>query len=325
MAEYKDIRGLRVKYLSADPSNPETGEVWYNSSSATLKTYIMAPGTVAAGGAPGGSGGKSQLGGCGTVTAGLMFGGEPTTTATEEYNGTAWANVNAAPTGGTDMGSAGTQTSGLWVGGTGTTGNSYEYDGTNWGSTATLGTAVRFAVGTCGTQTAAMLTGGYLTPGTPTNIMQSYDGSSWTTIPQTFPTGNATPGFRTSGIQTAIVAAGGPVPSGNNVATELWDGSSWTAVNNLGIGLSAGTQQGTTSATVLMSGHPASPPSYGVEIQTWDGTDWSTSPATLSTGRAQACGGGTTASMFIANGAPGVDATEIYTGPALATRTLTTS
>jgi len=35
-------------------------------------------------------------------------------------------------------------------------------------------------------------------------------------------------------------------------------------------------------------------------------------------------GGGTTASMFVANGAPSVDATEVYTGPALATKTLTT-
>ena len=30
MAGYNEIRGLRVKYLSADPSNAEDGQVWYN-------------------------------------------------------------------------------------------------------------------------------------------------------------------------------------------------------------------------------------------------------------------------------------------------------
>ena len=86
MAGYNTIRGLRVKYLSTNPGNPESGEVWYNSVAGNLKLYRLAPGTVAAGGSPGGNSGKTQLGGCGTVTAGLMFGGEPATGATEEYN-----------------------------------------------------------------------------------------------------------------------------------------------------------------------------------------------------------------------------------------------
>jgi len=37
MAGYNEIRGLRVKYLSADPSNAEDGQVWYNSTSGTLR------------------------------------------------------------------------------------------------------------------------------------------------------------------------------------------------------------------------------------------------------------------------------------------------
>ena len=37
MAGYNEIRGLRVKYLSADPSNPEDGQVWYNSTTGTLR------------------------------------------------------------------------------------------------------------------------------------------------------------------------------------------------------------------------------------------------------------------------------------------------
>ena len=41
MADYQDIRGLRVKYLSADPGDPASGEVWYNSTTATLKTRLL--------------------------------------------------------------------------------------------------------------------------------------------------------------------------------------------------------------------------------------------------------------------------------------------
>jgi hypothetical protein len=37
MAGYNEIKGLRVKYLSADPSNAENGQVWYNSTSGNLR------------------------------------------------------------------------------------------------------------------------------------------------------------------------------------------------------------------------------------------------------------------------------------------------
>ena len=52
MAGYNEIRGLRVKYLSADPSNAEDGQVWYNSTSGNLRVAgILAAGTWASGGA----------------------------------------------------------------------------------------------------------------------------------------------------------------------------------------------------------------------------------------------------------------------------------
>ena len=318
MSTYRELYGYRVEVLSSNPPSPKEGEVWYNSTTGQLKGYVLSPGSIAAGGNPGGNGGKTQLGGCGSVTAGLIFAGEPATTATEEYNGTSWTNVNALPTGGTDVGSAGIQTAALCIGGTNTTDKTFHYDGTNWTNGGNLNTAMRFAVGSCGTQTAAMLTGGYQTPpGTPSAIMQSYDGSSWTTIPQTYPVSADTPAFRTSGTQTAIISAGG---SGSNTNSKNWDGTSWTANNPLVSGVSAQVQQGTQTATLVATGHPG----YGTGLQEWDGTNWSTNPATFSTGRSQAAGGGTTASMFVANGAPSVDATEVYTGPALATKTLTT-
>ena len=38
MADYKGIKGFKVQSLASDPSAP-VGQVWYNSTSATLKFY----------------------------------------------------------------------------------------------------------------------------------------------------------------------------------------------------------------------------------------------------------------------------------------------
>jgi hypothetical protein len=58
------------------------------------------------------------LGGVGTQTAALGFGGEPTTGATEEYDGTSWtSNPTGLNTARNDIGGAGTQTAALAFGG----------------------------------------------------------------------------------------------------------------------------------------------------------------------------------------------------------------
>jgi hypothetical protein len=37
MADYKGIKGFKVQYLSADPSDPIIGQTWYNDTSKDLK------------------------------------------------------------------------------------------------------------------------------------------------------------------------------------------------------------------------------------------------------------------------------------------------
>ena len=32
MSKYNELNGLKVRYLSADPSNSQNGQVWYNST-----------------------------------------------------------------------------------------------------------------------------------------------------------------------------------------------------------------------------------------------------------------------------------------------------
>ena len=58
---------------------------------------------------------RKRLAGCGTQTAALAFGGlvPPSTTATEEYNGSSWTAGGALTTARRDFAGAGTQTAGL--------------------------------------------------------------------------------------------------------------------------------------------------------------------------------------------------------------------
>jgi hypothetical protein len=50
MADYKGIKGFKVQYLSADPSNPIIGQTWYNDTSKDLKyTGATAAGAWATG------------------------------------------------------------------------------------------------------------------------------------------------------------------------------------------------------------------------------------------------------------------------------------
>ena len=37
MATYKNINGSPIQYLESDPANPVLGQVWFNSTSKTLK------------------------------------------------------------------------------------------------------------------------------------------------------------------------------------------------------------------------------------------------------------------------------------------------
>ena len=95
MATYKTIRGLRVKYLSADPAGAEDGQVWYNSTTGKLRIDGIA---LAASWASGGNLGtaRQRAGSLGTSqTSAMSFGGvaaPPNGTIraeSETYNGTA--------------------------------------------------------------------------------------------------------------------------------------------------------------------------------------------------------------------------------------------
>jgi len=39
MATYITLHGIQIETIAGDPANPVEGQVWYNSTTATLKGY----------------------------------------------------------------------------------------------------------------------------------------------------------------------------------------------------------------------------------------------------------------------------------------------
>jgi hypothetical protein len=166
MAEYINIKGQSIEVVASDPANPTIGQIWYNSTSNTLKGGgVTTVGAWATGGNLNTATQNNSA--CGTQTAALKFGGQDTvpvkTGATEEYNGTSWTSSNPLNLAREGIGSAGTQTAGLAFGGSipPVTGATEEYDGTSWTSNPTSLNTARVNLGEAGTQTAALAFGGF--------------------------------------------------------------------------------------------------------------------------------------------------------------------
>src|SRR5210317_1713003 len=100
MANYSDIRGYRVKYLSSDPTlNTSTeGQVWYNSTSGSLKSLVQIKAWSAGGNM---TNPRYFSGGVGEQNTMLGITGQQATsmtTSTEEYNGFSWSSGGAVGT-----------------------------------------------------------------------------------------------------------------------------------------------------------------------------------------------------------------------------------
>ena len=161
---------------------------------------------------------------------------------------------------------------------------SFEYNGSTWSAGGTMGTG-RYTQDGDGIQTAAFICGGQLNPPiTPTNATEEYDGTSWTAGGNLNQARNR---IRAAGTQTAGLALGGsgyPLSVGPiGASSEEYDGSSWTAGNTINTPrYSAGAGGSQTSA--LLFGGTASP-AFSSATEKYDGTSYSTSPATLANGR----------------------------------------
>ena len=330
MSTFKEIRGTLIKSLSSDPSPAVNGDIWYNSTSQTLKGVQQVAAWASGGNL---STGRGRLGGAGTQTSGVVFGGysspltPDTTGATEEYNGSAWTGGGALPQAKMGIASAtsGSQTAALgWAGrftpapypSPNTFYNTTEqYNGSSWTSGGTYPISGVGMAGT-GTQTAAL---GFA-QGTPDYgaVTASYNGSTWTAVNSMNTARSYIAGF---GTQTAAIATGGNPQPSQNTTVESWDGTNWTTVNSYTTGRGEAGASGVQTSGLLFGGYNNTASVAATE--SYDGTNWS-AQTSLATARHYLAGFGTSSSALAAGGNSSKTNTEEYT-EAATTQTFTTS
>jgi len=278
-----------ARYNLASATNaPQTAGLAFGSAGSPDTTTEEYNGTswTAGGGL---NTGRGFLGGAGTQTAGLGFGGYAggDVNNVEEYNGTSWTAVTAMPSARRQMGGVGLQTAALSIGAYGSPSDlnvTEEYDGTNWTSGGTYPQVIK-DVKAAGIQTNSLAFGG-TPPPSKTTLTTNYDGTSWTTKPSMATARTAHFG---AGTASAAFAAGGltgapPGPSSTAFteeftrSTNVITGAAWASAANMntarGLLASAGTTQ---NAQLGAGGYSPAAPSNNTwaNVEEYNGTSWS--------------------------------------------------
>ena len=263
-------------------SHPTTTEI-YDSTS-----FASSPATIANGRMSGtGAGTGSGLAG----TTGIIQGGAPGGTPTEEFNTSILAVTAAAWASGGNMntarramsGGAGTATAGLVAGGyiTNFSNATEEYNGSSWSNGGNYPASKYYAM-IAGTQTAGLGVGG----GDPVVAETcEYNGSSWTDV------GNAPESRKMmgrSGTQTAALFAGGN--DGPNAAVAeafTYDGSSFTNITDLPSNRGSGHVSGGSQTASVHAAGSLGPPGYTDTTVEWNGSAWGAGGTHLFSGQSQ--------------------------------------
>ena len=333
MTTYKDIRGTHIVTVTADPPAPVNGQMWYNSTEQVMKGFTSNP-VGAWASSPALNTGRVELGGAGTSTAALMFGGDasPVVNNTELFNGSSYsevANLNMARA---TLGAAGKlNTAALAFGGyDGTPGYQNEtetWNGSSWTEVANLNQA-RAQLAGCGTNTAAIGFGGRKDSGATEEEFagtETWNGSSWTEVADLNTARQLLAG---SGTNTSALAYGGvdyhPSPA-YKTETESWNGSAWTEVADLnaarynwqGIGAS-------NTSALAVAGYTGTANSGLVEE--WNGTAWTETTNVSDDGNAYGSAGTAEAALISGgNGRSPSASSEAWTAPVTSTVTFTAS
>ena len=281
MADYKNIKGFNIQYLDSDPPNPIEGQMWFNSTTQTLKGAEVggaSAGTWASGGTVNTA--RTHGGGAGdSNSAAIFFGGQgapgnTTVALTENYNGTAWTEV------------------------------------------ADMNQAAHYISGT-GSSTAAIVAGGNRssTPGGDYSVnAETWNGSSWTEVANLNVGRNGVALFGTS---TSAIGASGATPAVSPVYAlnvEQWNGSAWTEIAEVNTGGYGASAAGTSvSAGLKIGGENPALPNEQLSTESWNGSAW-TQVADMSTTRSWNWSGGTSTDALVSGGQGQTVNTEAFNG-----------
>jgi len=225
---------------------------------------------------------KGYYGGGGTLTAGIIMGIGASSTDSYHYDGTNWTAGGTMNRGASQGSYAGLQTDGISFGGTPPTTATEHYNGTTWTNYPAMGTARYALAGASGTASAAMGSGGEVTPQTnvteefnnTANIITAAAWSSGTNFPTTS-SAVAGAGPRDAAIGIGGYPAGSP-PTGKSFE---YDGTSWSAeatlnsnTGTLGVNAATGTQ---TAVINAQNGPGPAPPYVYSAAGEYDGSSWS--------------------------------------------------
>ena len=160
----------------------------------------------------------------------------------------------------------------------------------SWASGGSLNTTRALGLGS-GTQTAALMAGGYTSPPYSAKTeTELYNGSSWTEVAD-LNTGKS--GIMGGGTQTSAIGASGST-------AESWNGSAWTEVADLNTSRSGGGGVGQSSSAAFVFGGYIGPPRSAAAEQ-WNGSSW-TEVGDLNSAKDEQASVGTTTSALSVGG-----------------------
>ena len=314
MATYKEIQGEAVINTSSDITSGE-GQVYYNTTGNTFSLAVATPSTGVWSTGGNLTTARYQLGGAGTQTAGLGFGGNPPipgSNATEEYDGTSWTsgnNMNTARRLITVGSGFGTQTAGLAVNGLVSSKSSAveEYDGTSWSEVNSTNTT-RYSAGISGIQTNAIYFGGDTNPPPGGSAAtEAYDG---TTFSATSNLGTARQALSGSGTASAALACAGYIPPNTQTLTEEFNksavvttGAAWASSGNMNTARGYVAGFGLQTAAVAAAGYNGTARTSNVEE--YNGSTWTNATALPSTFAYGSGAGIETAGLYFGGTVPG--------------------
>jgi len=329
MTTYKTIRGTHIVSVTSDPPAPVNGQMWYNSTTRTLKGFTSNPaGTWAT--TSNLNTARFQLGGSGkSSTAALAFGGSPPDAPsskhqTESWNGSSWTEVNDLNTGRANGVGIGTYTSAIYSGGDGLSGTTETWNGSSWSNVTSSPFSGNSSGGAGADSEDALVFGG--SPQGSTAAALHWNGSSWTAAPSM----NTARG-NLSGVgatYTAALGVGGFTnPSTRKTEVEKYDGSSWTEVSDINTARGGLSSSGEVTSGLAYGGDAS--PATG-KTENWNGSSW-TETGDLNTARAYLMNSGSgsdSTAAVVAGGTvsgPEFNASEQFVSPTTSTVTFTVS
>jgi|TARA_R100000482_G_C5103861_1_gene137019 hypothetical protein len=351
VATYYDIFGQKIQYISSDPTNVATGQVWYNSTTNVAKLRGVTA-AAAWSSTTDRNNAMNNGAGAGTVTDAVFYGGyQPPgnpapipapggtgySAITEKWDGTSWTNSGAMNNGGSNVIAYGpSSTSAIAAnryadspGGVFYTTSTEEFDGSTWTNKNASSTGKESGAG-AGVPTAAFATSGNQPHGAnnPGTATEEWDGTNWTSGGALNSPGQT--GAGAAGTLTAGLICGGQYgyPDTKVAVTQEYNGTAWTSVTAMPATRTRHGQTATPQTAAIFFGGSEGAFSPLLQNLNYDGTNWTTGP---SMGRpapnASAMGGtGTSGGLLASGGSPYVATTEQFLPAGTAeTRTVTTS